>query len=886
MSELTDIVDQRIAQTAERREPSQLEWLDRAIRHSAHLLPAQGPITAFVHHNTLHAFENMPFDSAVMNGARVFGCEPYLSEEKYRELFSDDRIQADDLVAVLLQDLDEQCDTLIGRFGTRLHLRLTMLQYPLRTASRAELRWLVAESEALKKFRPETSAAVRRKMIDETRHWVMRDLCGDAPASRGGAGRGHEIVAALADQFNRDPIECWEDATCESFSLHLLWQICRDGAQRIPDAAPPATASVRHRDLLMRTTGEDSDQLINEFLIKLCAAFLDQGVANWLLPQRDAGFYRAFLGLYAAPAGAPDLWLRGLTAEVKRLSKAGTTPIESIEESLHDLGVEPEETERFVAETLLALRGWGGMIWQMETRGDRAAHPAPHGSLVEFLAIRLLLERFALKYLARESLAFRGPLSELRKAAAARAALNTRTSVEQRAFFVFQLAQVLDWRPQYLYELSDQEWTQLIHEIEEFSSLQRRRIYHAAYERRFNVGLLDAVAVHTTRTRSRADTPRFQVACCIDDREESFRRHLEEVAPDCETFGYAGFYGVEMYYRGVADAHFLPLCPVIVKPNHYVQEDVDYTLGGMHRRRSETRRALGTASHHWHVGSRSFLGGIFTALLGALASIPMVTRILFPRSTAQIRWLFGRVVQPPQVTSLKLERQSPEPGSEDSQIGYSLAEMVELVERGLRDIGLTSDFARLIFITGHGSSSMNNPHESAYNCGACAGGRGGPNARAFAQMANDPRVRHRLADKGLSIPDTTVYVSAYHDTCNDRVTFYDLDWLPSSHWRDFEDAKDCIDQARQRNAHERCRRFESTDLVLSPDQALRHVEARAENLAEAATQYHVVAGRDGGGRQRPATGSFQADGGNPRAAQAGVHYRDVSRSDATSDGGQ
>ncbi|NBP86596.1 MAG: DUF2309 family protein, partial [Mycobacteriaceae bacterium] len=92
--------------------------------------------------------------------------------------------------------------------------------------------------------------------------------------------------------------------------------------------------------------------------------------------------------------------------------------------------------------------------------------------------------------------------------------------------------------------------------------------------------------------------------------------------------------------------------------------------------------------------------------------------------------------------------------------GFDIEEMAGIVRRALEDIGLTSRFSRLVAVLGHGSSSRNNPHESAYDCGACGGGKGGPNARAFALMANDPRVRSRLAEGGLAIPDDVVHLDA------------------------------------------------------------------------------------------------------------------------------
>ncbi len=375
--------------------------------------------------------------------------------------------------------------------------------------------------------------------------------------------------------------------------------------------------------------------------------------------------------------------------------------------------------------------------------------------------------------------------------------------------------------------LSHQQWTALASEIDSFSALERRRTYHLAFERRYRNETLDAVIAHSKRLRNGAARPRpaYQVVCCIDEREESFRRHLEEADPDCETLGVAGFFGVAMYYRGAEDAHFTPLCPVNIKPRHYVVEEPMYSVAQLERRRAETRRRIGQATHHAHRGTRTVLGGLLTGLVGSLAAFPLVARILFPRTTAQLRRLFAGIVHTPG-TELRIERIAAEPSSENGGLGYSVDEMANIVEGGLRAIGITKakSFSRLLVICGHGSASLNNPHEAAHDCGACGGGRGGPNARAFAQMANDPRVRRILNEKGLVIPDGTYVVGGYHNTCDDSMTWYDLDRVPVPHRELFEQARAKIDEARKRSAHERCRRFESADLSLTPDEALKHVE--------------------------------------------------------------
>lgn len=819
---------------------NRLQLLRSAIEHGAHLLPAQGPITVFIHHNTLHALEDLSFTEAVQRAARIFGCQPYLGEDRYREELRRGRIRFAELRAVLREDLGDRANDRILPGETRLQLRLGMLEHPLRYGPTEELVWFMAETNALRRIRRAASPAIRQRLIGETRRWVMRDLRGGNEAGRNGNGsaaraerRASAGLAWLLKQFGESAIENWTDRTWEAFTLQALWRVCRDGVADVPDPAAPAPPPTRHRDLLLRVTGADPDLLVNDLLTRFCAAFLDQGVAHWPLPHRDEGFYRAFCALYGRPGGPPDRWLRGLAAELARLDDGPVTPLESVEESLRLLGVGPAEWDAFLAETLLALRGWGGMTHFLEQHPERAPLPVPHGTLIEFLAIRLLLDRFAVASTAREALGYTGPLTGLRDTLRSQLPSPQPPSPEQRGFLVFQLAQVLGWAPAALHDLEPAEWAALVAEIEGFSSLERRRVFHLAYERRFYTQALDAVALHPRWRPRRTGPPRFQASFCLDDREESFRRHLEEVAPDVETFGVAGFYGVAMYYRGSADAHFVPLCPIVVQPRHWVTEQVADQLADAHQRRARARRALGTASHRLHVGSRTFaLGAVVSAGLGVLATVPLVARVLFPRLTARFCRLFGRFVQAPPASRLQLERADPTPGPDNGHLGYTVGEMTDLGERQLRDIGLTANFARLVFLFGHGSFSVNNPHKSAYDCGACGGAPGAPNGRALAQILNDPRVRTGLAERGLRVPDTTVFVGGFHNTCDDSITLFDLDRVPDSHRDDLAAAWRDLETACDRNAHERCRRFMSAPLTLSFTAARQHVEARAADLAQ------------------------------------------------------
>ena len=161
-----------------------------------------------------------------------------------------------------------------------------------------------------------------------------------------------------------------------------------------------------------------------------------------------------------------------------------------------------------------------------------------------------------------------------------------------------------------------------------------------------------------------------------------------------------------------------------------------------------------------------------------------------------------------------------------AKIGFRRKRQAQLVGAALRGIGLTAGFGRTVLVVGHGSTSENNPYESALDCGACGGDQGLVNARIFAAMANRREVRELLAEQGIAIPDETFFVPALHDTTTDEVTLADLDQLSPGALTRLSRIQEDLGAAGRLCAAERCVELGERGIT-GPDAAARRVKRNA-----------------------------------------------------------
>lgn len=166
------------------------------------------------------------------------------------------------------------------------------------------------------------------------------------------------------------------------------------------------------------------------------------------------------------------------------------------------------------------------------------------------------------------------------------------------------------------------------------------------------------------------------------------------------------------------------------------------------------------------------------------------------------------------------------------RIGFTLDEQTNFVGQALSAIGLTKGFSRFILLAGHGSSSENNPYESALDCGACGGNHGIVSARVIAQMGNKPEVRHRLRRQGINIPDDAWFVPALHNTTTDEIQLFELEQMPPSHLFYLDRLRNGLTSASHLCAQERLPSLQHQATSLDATRAYRAVQRNAVDWSQ------------------------------------------------------
>ena len=262
---------------------------------------------------------------------------------------------------------------------------------------------------------------------------------------------------------------------------------------------------------------------------------------------------------------------------------------------------------------------------------------------------------------------------------------------------------------------------------------------------------------------SAPDQPALQMAFCIDVRSEVFRRALESVDPGIRTLGFAGFFGLGLGHRRFASDVVEARLPVLLTPGLLTCSG---TATPATEKADVAARIAARARRAW--------GRFKLAAISSFAFVEAAGPIYAAKLLSD---------------GLALKRH-PAPNDPAPRPAASLDAGTKIATAAsvLKAMSLTGGFARLVLLAGHGANVVNNPHASALHCGACGGYSGEVNARLLASLLNDREVRSGLGDRGIEIPDDTLFVGALHDTTTDAVTLYAEDHPSPAHAADLAQA--------------------------------------------------------------------------------------------------
>lgn len=339
------------------------------------------------------------------------------------------------------------------------------------------------------------------------------------------------------------------------------------------------------------------------------------------------------------------------------------------------------------------------------------------------------------------------------------------------------------------------------------------KLWQEAYEWSY----YDDVLFHllNQKKEEKKEQASFQALFCIDDRECSFRTYVEQVDKKSETYGTPGFFNIEFYYKPDGGKFLTKLCPAPMVANHLILEQSN---------KYKLKKEVGFSSKSHGL----IIGWLVSQTLGFWSAFKLLRYIFKPTYGSTTVSSFQHMSP---TSTLVYENKNGEK-EHDLVVGFTVEEMANRIESLLKSIGLTANFADLIYVVGHGSTSANNAFYSTMDCGACSCNPGSVNARLVALMGNREDVRDLLKLRGIFIPETTQFVGALHDTAQDLMVYYDVVSLSEENQPKHLIHQETFNKALKMNAKERSRRFMSVDSTQPADKIHKAVQSRSFSLFE------------------------------------------------------
>lgn len=334
--------------------------------------------------------------------------------------------------------------------------------------------------------------------------------------------------------------------------------------------------------------------------------------------------------------------------------------------------------------------------------------------------------------------------------------------------------------------------------------------------------VLDALARGCSVPRPRR--PQVQAVFCIDVRSERLRRALEAVSPGVQTLGFAGFFGLPLEVRPAGPASARPQLPGLLAPRLVAAEV------GLDAADQESREAWLQRSAAWRALRTDALSGFgFVDAFGLTYARKLLSDSLHGPPPAR-----GDGAGLPDAAKL---RRKPRLVATIDGAPVSDDERCQLAAGMLRAMSLTRDFARLVLLVGHGSTTRNNPHAAGLDCGACCGQTGEVNARVAAALLNEPAVRAGLPRLGLEVPADTWFLPALHDTTTDEVELFELEEVPASH---LAECRALQQELRTAGARVRAERAKSLGVEATEGRLLRALRARAADWSQVRPEWGLA----------------------------------------------